>query len=294
LAIDRDDRVDTLAKMTAAVHQHGGKIFLQLAHAGIFAEVEHSRQRPVSVSEQASESDVLTLAAIEQLVTDFTQAAQRAQRAGFDGVELHSGHGYLLSQFLSPAFNQRCDDYGGCITNRARIHLEIIRSIRNMVGEGFPLMIKMNCDDFIDNGLTTDDALSAAKLFAEAGIDAIEISGGIIRTGKLSPSRPGISRAEKEAYFAAQARRFKQVLDIPIILVGGMRSVEVAESIVRTETADYISMSRPLICEPDLIRRWQQGDQRKARCLSDNLCFAPGFAGQGVHCMTRNFNKLAW
>lgn len=292
LGVDCAERVEKLSQMTTAVHQHGGKIFLQLAHAGIFAEVEQSKQQPVSVSKHDIASAVLTTTDIEQLVVDFSQAAQWAKQAGFDGVELHSGHGYLLSQFLSPAFNQRCDDYGGCIENRSRIHLEIYRAIRNTVGDDFPIIIKMNCDDFIDNGLTAYDSLNAAKLFADAGFDAIELSGGIIRTGKLSPSRPGISRAEKEAYFLSQARHFKEELDLPIILVGGMRSIDVADEIIQSGGADYISMSRPLICEPNLIKRWQQGDTRKACCLSDNLCFAPGFSGEGVHCVTRKLNKL--
>ncbi|MDD2335123.1 MAG: NADH:flavin oxidoreductase, partial [Geobacteraceae bacterium] len=218
-------------------------------------------------------------------------AARRAQEAGFDGIEIHSGHGYFLSQFLSPAYNRRQDEYGGSIENRARIHLQIYHAIREVVGKDYPVLIKMNCTDATENGLTIDDSLRAAKLFADAGFDAIEVSGGIIRTGKLSPSRPGITTEAEEAYFREYARRFKREIKIPLILVGGLRSFEVAEEILVDGIADYISMSRPLIREPDLIRRWQKGDLRKAECTSDNLCFNPGFEGKGIYCVTREIER---
>ncbi|MDY0313332.1 MAG: NADH:flavin oxidoreductase, partial [Desulfobacterales bacterium] len=116
--------------------------------------------------------------------------------------------------------------------------------------------------------------------------DAIEVSGGVLTGGKLSPSRMGIHRPEKEAYFQEEARAFKKEVAIPLILVGGNRSLEVAERLVNQGTADYISMSRPLIREPDLIRRWQSGDRRPSACLSDNQCFTPGMAGEGIYCVT--------
>ena len=127
----------------------------------------------------------------------------------------------------------------------------------------------------------------AAGTLDDAGLDAIELSGGLLTGGKLSPSRPGINSVEKEAYFKEEARAFKKALTIPLILVGGIRSLEVAEQLVNEGTADYISMSRPFIWEPDLIKRWQGGDRRKAQCTSDNLCFEPGFKGEGIYCVTR-------
>ena len=123
------------------------------------------------------------------------------------------------------------------------------------------------------------------------GIDAIELSGGVLVGGKLSPSRMGIKSEEKEAYFQDDARAFKKKLRVPLILVGGNRSFQVAERLINENTADYISMSRPLIREPDLINRWQAGDLSKAACLSDNMCFGPAREGKGIYCLTEEREK---
>ena len=299
LGIHDDKLVPGLREMVSAVHENGGSIVVQLAHAGQCAEVELTGRPALVVSDPVDHVqgniERITPTEIERLVFCYAQAANRAQKAGFDGIEIHSGHGYLLSQFLSPAYNRRQDEYGGSIENRARIHLQIYQAIRAMVGADYPILIKMNGADFIDNGLTVDDSLQAAGRFADAGFDAIEVSGGIIRTGRLSPSRPGITTVDKEAYFQEYSGRFKRDINVPLLLVGGLRSFEVAERIVAEGIADYISMSRPFIREPDLIHRWENGDRRKAECKSDNLCFNPGFEGKGVSCVTREMetNKLA-
>lgn len=295
LGVHEDGLVNGLKELTTAVHKNGGKIILQLAHAGQYAATELTKLPALSVSPLPSSTDVpykeITQEDIAALIIAYAQAAQRAKAVGFDGVQLHAAHGYLLSQFLSPAFNQRTDAYGGDIANRARIHGEILQTIRETVGKDYPIFIKLNCADFIENGLEADDSLQAAKIFADAGADAIEVSGGIIRTGKLSPSRPGISTQEKEAYFREYAQCFKAELTIPLILVGGIKSLEVASGIVSEGTADYISLSRALIREPALVLRWQNGDLRPAQCRSDNLCFTPGFEGKGVSCVTKELEK---
>jgi 2,4-dienoyl-CoA reductase-like NADH-dependent reductase (Old Yellow Enzyme family) len=224
---------------------------------------------------------------LQELVGAYAAAAVRARKAGFDGVQVHMAHGYLLSQFLSPAFNRRTDGYGGDIYNRSRIHRDICGAIRDTVGKDFPLLIKLNAQDFIDNGLTVPEAATAARLMAEAGLDAVELSGGMIISGRLSPSRSKINTPEKEAYFREEARWLREKVPIPLLLVGGNRSYEVAAALVADGTADYISLSRPLIREPGLIRRWQEGDRRPAACISDNLCFAPAFEGKGIYCVTR-------
>ena len=188
---------------------------------------------------------------------------------------------------MSPDYNKRQDEYGGSIENRAGIHLQIYHAVRKVVGKDYPILIKMNCTDFIENGLTIEDSLQAAKLFADAGFDAIELSGGILRNRKFSPTRTGIKTKDKEAYFREYAREFKSKIKIPLILVGGLRSFDVADKIIADGMADYIAMSRPLIREPDLINRWEKGDLRKAECNSDNLCFRPGFEGKGIYCVTK-------
>lgn len=228
---------------------------------------------------------------IQELADSFAQAARRAKTAGFDGVEIHSGHGYLLSQFLSPAFNQRQDEYGGDISNRIRLHLEIFSAIRQLTGPDYPVLIKLNCQDFIENGLSLEDSIKAAIMLEDAGIDAIELSGGIVSTGKLEPSRIGINSLEKEAYFKEEARLFKDKINIPLILVGGLRSFELAEHLLKEDYADYISMSRPFIMEPGLINRWKSGDHSKARCKSENLCLKSGRSGNGVYCVVNEKSR---
>ncbi|NOX33197.1 MAG: NADH:flavin oxidoreductase [Deltaproteobacteria bacterium] len=293
LGIYKDELIQGLKKLTTAVHENGGKIILQLAHAGNYAEESLTQQPPLVVSNfeglAETERKEITQDEIEKLIKSYATAAERAKRAGFDGVQIHSAHGYLLSQFLSPVFNKRQDEYGGSIDNRSRIHLEIYQSVRKVVGENFPILIKMNCGDFVENGLNIKESIQVAKLVATARFNAIELSGGFIKTGKLSPSpsRPGINSQDKEAYFQKYAHKIKNEIAIPLILVGGMRSFKIAERIILEGTADYISMSRPFIREPDLINRWQSGDRRKAKCISDNLCFNPGFEGKGVYCVTK-------
>ncbi len=291
LGIYKDELIRGLQEMTAAVHGYGGKIVLQIAHAGLFASEKLSGQQRLLVSNYErkgqSAGQELTVQDIQELIVAFGDAARRAKESGFDGVQIHSAHGYLLNQFLSPVFNQRIDEYGGKIQNRARIHVEICQTIRRVVGDDYPLLIKLNCQDFIENGLSLEDSLEAGRLLVDAGVDAIELSGGIITGAQLSPSRLDINSEEKEAYFKKDAQSFKKSIDVPLILVGGVRSFQVARSLVEEGTADYISMSRPFIREPDLIARWRSGDYSQSQCISDNKCFAPGRKGIGIYCVNQ-------
>jgi len=289
LGIYDDKHVDGLKSMTGAVHNAGGKIIAQLAHAGHFAIKELTKQPPHVVSNfdglAKSPRHELTKEDIANLVAVFANAANRAKNAGFDGVQIHSAHGYLLSQFLSPAYNCRQDEYGGDIQNRARIHIEVYNAIRDVVGKNYPVLIKINSDDHIENGLELKDSIKACKLLSDAGFDAIELSGGTLSSGKLSPSRSGISSPEKEAYFKNAAIALKKEINIPLILVGGMRSIEVAEETIKSGAADYISMCRPFIREPNLVNRWKSGDLSPATCKSDTLCFMPALEGKGIYCV---------
>jgi 2,4-dienoyl-CoA reductase-like NADH-dependent reductase (Old Yellow Enzyme family) len=291
LGVYKDDLIQGLQEMTKAVHNSSGKIVMQLAHAGNFANKKLTGQSPLVVSDfeglASSPRQEITPQDIREIVNAFAEAARRAKRAGFDGVQVHSAHGYLLSQFLSPAFNKRRDEYGGDVRNRARIHLEVYQAVRQAVGQDYPILIKLNCGDFVENGMSLEDSLQVAKLLADAGIDAIELSGGFLTGGKLSPSRLGIDKPEKEAYFQKEASAIRKEIGIPLILVGGIRSFEVAERLVQEGVTDYISMCRPLISEPNLIKRWKEGDRRRADCRSDNLCFNPGMEGDGIYCVVK-------
>ncbi len=289
-AIYSDDYIGPLKRLTGAVHGAGGKIMAQLAHAGCRANRELTGRTPIgpSVYEQDGRSAAgMDGDDLRRVTEAFAAAAGRAQEAGFDGVQVHAAHGYLLSQFLSPRFNKRHDAYGGAVEGRARLLLETVAAVRAAVGPDFALTVKINSEDFEEGGFTVDDMLSVSAMLEAAGIDAMEMSGGTLY-GACGPFRTGKAHAvEGGAYYLAAARRYKEKIGVPLMLVGGIRAYDVAERIVGDGTADYISLSRPLIAEPDLVDRWKLGDRSPAFCKSDNLCFKPGFEGRGVYCVTK-------
>ena len=295
LGIHNDDMIPGLQQMTEAVHTHRGKIVCQLTHAGFFGNAKLSGQTPVAPSNvegiAKGARQELTKEDIQSIIAAFAAAAKRAQTAGFDGVQIHGAHGYLLSQFVSPMFNQRTDEYGGSIENRARMPLEVLQAIRKVVGSDYPVLIKVNCKEFTDNALVPEDFVQVGKMLADAGIDAIEVSGGLPISPKTKASQLGINKEEKEAYFQNEARALRKETDVTLILVGGNRSFHVAERLVAEGVADYISMSRPLIREPHLINRWKAGDFTKSACVSDNMCFQPASEGKGIYCVTERSQK---
>jgi 2,4-dienoyl-CoA reductase-like NADH-dependent reductase (Old Yellow Enzyme family) len=276
--------------MTAAVHNQRGKIICQLAHAGFFGNEKLSGQTPMAPSAVEGIAEgmrkEMTIEDIHKVIEAFAMAARRAKIAGFDGVQIHGAHGYLLSEFISPKFNHRTDEYGGSIENRARLPLAVLQAIREAVGADYPVLIKLNCKEFVDDGLQPEEFVQVGKMLADAGIDAIEVSGGLPVSPKTRPSQLGINREEKEAYFQEEAKALRKETDVTIILVGGNRSFHIAERLVVEGVADYISMSRPFIREPRLINRWKAGDLTKAACLSDNMCFKPALKGEGIYCVT--------
>jgi 2,4-dienoyl-CoA reductase-like NADH-dependent reductase (Old Yellow Enzyme family) len=219
----------------------------------------------------------------QELAEDYGQAAVRARKAGFDGVQIFAAHGFFLSQMLCPRYNDRSDDYGGKITNRARALLEVVDAIRDAVGRNYPVLVKLNCRDFVENGLTLEDSVLAASLLEKAGIDAIELSGGLLNNPNIMRSK--IDPEDTKCYFISEARVFREKIQIPLILVGGIRSYEVARELVEEDVVDYISMSRPFIREPGLIKRWRTGDRREAACISCDNCFEPIKKGEGLSCL---------
>ncbi|MCP4104370.1 MAG: NADH:flavin oxidoreductase [Desulfobacteraceae bacterium] len=285
-----DELLPGLNEITEAVRKQGGKIVLQLAHAGCHAASNLSGLGPVGPSVMENENGPvcreITQDDIRGIVNAFRQGASLAERSGFDGVQIHGAHGYLLSQFLSPYYNKREDEYGGAIENRARIILEVLQSIRAEVGDKYPVMIKMNSEDFLDNGLNVEDMLQVAEMLEKSGIDAIELSGGTSMSGKYNPvRRTRFDSEEKEVFYKSAAERYKEKIRVPLMLVGGIRSYSVAEQLVNKGTSDYIALCRPLIREPHLINRWKSGDTAKATCLTDNKCFKPAMEGKGLYCV---------
>lgn len=285
-----DELVPGLAKMAKAVHESGGKIAMQLAHAGSKAASRLSGLEPIGPSiadiEGKQVGCEMTKKDIVQATQAFAAAALRARAAGFDALQIHGAHGYLVSQFLSPYFNKRKDEYGGSIENRSRFAVEILEAMRKTVGQDFPIFIKLNSEDFLPNGLTVDDMIKACEILELAGIDGIEMSGGTFLSGKNSPSRQGKpGPGESEAYYEPAARRYKKTVKASLMLVGGLRTYETAEKLVADGAIDYVAMCRPFIREPGLVNRWKSGDRRPASCISDSGCFKPGFEGKGVSCV---------
>ena len=290
LGVYSDELLPGLTEMTEAVHKAGGKIAMQITHAGCHGAFGLTGLEPLGPSVMENEKGPfcreMTQEEIRETIRAFGQGAARAKKAGFDGVQIHAAHGYLLSQFLSPFYNKRKDEYGGSIENRAKIVLEVFQSVRAVVGDQFPVMIKMNSEDFLNGGFSVEDMLQVAVMLEKAGVDAIELSGGTRYSGKYFPIRKGkIDSEEKEVWYREAAKRYKEKINVPLMLVGGIRSYGVAEKLVEEGITDYISLCRPLIREPDLINRWKSGDTRKASCLSDNLCYKPAREGQGLYCV---------
>jgi 2,4-dienoyl-CoA reductase-like NADH-dependent reductase (Old Yellow Enzyme family) len=289
IGIYKDDFIEGYRAMTQEVHNRGARIAMQITHGGFFSNDKLTGQRSLAPSEVEgfgqSRSREMDAEEIRDLIDAYAEAARRAKEALFDGVQIHAAHGYMMSQFLSPVFNQRSDGYGGSVENRARALLGVLRKVRAEVGPDYPVLVKMNCQDFLPGGLELQDSIQVAFELQKEGIDAIELSGGTIVSGEVSHCRAGITSEEKEAYFRAEARVFHEKVQVPLILVGGIRSFQLAEWLVNEGYTDYISMSRPFIREPGLIKRWESGDVRKARCVSDNQCRGPVLAGKELHCV---------
>ncbi len=287
LAVYDDAFVEGLREMTETVHHVGGSIVLQIAHAGAFASVSPPR-RAIAPSSMRNARE-MSVEEIERVVECFGEAARRARDAGFDGVQIHAAHGYLLSQFLSPAFNRRTDAYGGTTEGRATVVIAVLRAIRSRVGADMPVLMKINSEDFLDGGLSLRAMVDTVAMLEREGLDAVELSGGTLLSGAFVPVRPHRRTSEPAErlppYYLDAARRLKDAVRIPVILVGGIRSYEVAEAVVREGGADLVAMSRPFIREPSLVRRWERGDRRPALCISDNLCFKPAMKGEGIYCV---------
>nr|MBF0223015.1 NADH:flavin oxidoreductase [Desulfobulbaceae bacterium] len=290
MGIHVDDFADDMHKMTKSVHDAGGKICIQLVHAGGQTDSATAGQTPLAPSSveaaQFSEKpESLTKEQIREIVGAFAQSAVRAKIYGFDAVQLHGAHGYLINQFLSPLTNKRDDEYGGSLENRCRFMMEVYGAVRDAVGPAYPVMIKLNCADFLDGGFQLEDAVYAAKALDKLGIDAIEVSGGTPASGDQSPARAKIKNPAQEGYHLGLAKKIKAVVGCPVMVVGGMRSLGVIEKALFEDGLDYVSLARPLIREPGLAKRWREGETSAAKCISCNGCFMPGVKEGGIYCV---------
>ena len=276
LCIHSDIYIQGLRKLTAAVHEMKGIIAIQLVHGGRQSfPVLLGGSDPLAPSAVFDTSTkimprAMTDTEIWEMVDAFGDAARRGRIAGFDAVQIHGAHGYLVSEFLSPHTNRRDDYWGGDEERRFHFVEEVYKAMRKEVGEDYPIMMKMNADDLMEGGLKVDGAVRIAARLEELGLDAVEVSGGMYESSRKT-AQPDILDPEDEAYFRDRGKAFKSSLHIPVILVGGMRSRTVMEEVLQKGEADLISMARPLIREPDLPNRFREGKER-ADCISCNGC----------------------
>ncbi|MBI4318170.1 MAG: NADH:flavin oxidoreductase [Chloroflexi bacterium] len=282
-----DDRlIPGLARLAEAAHRDGAKIAAQITHAGVSSTFLASRELVALAPSQLEGRQphrAMSEEEVDGVMGEFVAAAIRAKEAGFDAVQLHGAHGYLMSQFFSPITNRRQDRWGGTAEKRREFHLETIRRVRAAVGDDFPIWMKFGIMDDQEGGASLEEGIAAIEAMSRAGLDAVEISGGV-GSGSRGAIRVVDDEVGEDTYFRARAAQAKRATDIPIALVGGIRCLETAEDIVASGDADLISLSRPLIREPDLIRRWLGGDYRRARCISCGKCSAIMRRGDIVEC----------
>jgi 2,4-dienoyl-CoA reductase-like NADH-dependent reductase (Old Yellow Enzyme family) len=288
-----DDRfVPGLERLTTALHNAGACVSVQLGHGGARARRAVSGETPIAPSsiptpvlEVEAETVVpeeMSQARIEQTTQAFVEAARRAGRAGFDLVELHGAHGYLISQFLSPAENTRTDGYGGPLQNRARFGLDVLRRIKAEV-PGLPVVFRLGIEDFFPGGLTFEEGLRVARWAAEAGADALSITAGHYRS-LPSAERMIPPMAYPEGTFLDFAARVREEVAVPVIGVGRMGDPAVARAAVEDGKVDMVALGRTLIADPDWIRKVRSGSTVR-RCLSCNHCVNNMRSGAHISCV---------
>lgn len=276
--ISQDAHIPQLQKLTTLVHDEGGTIIAQLNHAGIHSIVD--RAGPSRYQGKNWLARPLSTEEITTIIEAFGVAAERALSAGFDGVQIHGAHGYLLSQFLSQDVNTRRDKWGGTLQNRMRFLREVYRAIRVKIGRR-PLLLKLNCDDFSPHGFTINESLTVAETLCHDGLDALELSGGGV--GRQPMLRQRVASSDPafcEAVFAGAAQKIRQVThSTPLAMVNGIRSLDCMNALIQTDIVDMISMSRPFIKEPNLVKQLHAG-QQAATCPSCSACSAPDVFGK--------------
>jgi 2,4-dienoyl-CoA reductase-like NADH-dependent reductase (Old Yellow Enzyme family) len=308
----RDEAVPGLSRFADAMHETGTAASMQLGHAGpVAAGTGHQGLAPSRVfAPQALKfTRAATDADLVRITGDFAAAARHAVSAGFDAVELHFGHGYLVSAFLSPKLNQRTDSWGGSIENRARLARQIATSVKEATGDRIAVLAKLNMADGVSGGLWLDESIEVARMLeADGALDAIVLTGGSsfenpmylfrgdapiaemtetfppkLRIGfKLVAKRFFVTYPFEEAYFLPYARQFRAALDMPLVLLGGVNRLDTVRAAL-AEGFEFVQMGRALLREPDLVARWQKGDEREGLCIHCNKCMPTIY--RGTHCV---------
>ena len=307
IAIDGNGGEKELADMARAGTVAGNQLWMQLSHAGrqtmryLNAEPVGPSAVPVKLPGGAfGKPRALTESDIDDVITRFVNAAGVAQDTGFTGIQLHSAHGYLLSEFLSPLTNLRTDQWGGSLENRARLLLTLVKLIRARVGQAFPICVKLNSADFQKGGFSYEDSIQVAQWLHEAGVDLLEISGGTYE--QLSFFGTGaegdrVSKAqstlEREAYFLDYAERLRQTCRIPLMVTGGFRSLAGMNRALADDALDVIGLGRPMCVDAALPSKLQSGQSISALRYEDRLRIGPGILSPASRInRIRNFNHM--
>lgn len=264
IVFDKNSNMEILKNWANQGQQHGAKVMVQLNHPG--------KQAPKTVSKQTvapsavplgnglnklfSTPRALTTSEVEELVQKFVTSAKVAKEAGFSGVQIHAAHGYLISQFLSPHDNRRTDKYGGSLENRMRFLKEIYLGMREELGKDFTIGIKINSTDFKEDGLTEEDSLKTIIELANLGLDFVEISGG---TYERPAMMGATSKSTNQVFFAEYSKKLKQKIEIPIVVTGGIRSINAMNTLLNDNTTDFIGIARPLTIDPNIPNKIKQG-----------------------------------
>jgi 2,4-dienoyl-CoA reductase-like NADH-dependent reductase (Old Yellow Enzyme family) len=252
LSVSDDTVIPGLRKLADVIHRNGSRAAMQINHAGSAGLKEVTGTTPLAPSTVANprRGDMpreMSRTEIGDIVTAFKNASHRAKESGFDAVEIHSAHGYLLNQFLSPLTNKRTDEYGGDIANRICIHAQVIEAVRSAVGPDFPIQVRLGASDYTEGGTTIEDSKIAARAFEKAGVDIIHISGGFV-----GYTPPGLT---SQGYFAPLSEAIKSVVSIPVILTGGITEIEAAEKFLAEKRADLIGVGRAILQDSDWAKR---------------------------------------
>ena len=264
IVFDKNSNMEILKDWAKQGQQHGAKVMVQLNHPGkqvpktIAKETVAPSTIPLGngLNKLFSTPRALTTSEVEELVQKFVTSAKVAKEAGFSGVQIHAAHGYLISQFLSPHDNRRTDKYSGSLENRMRFLKEIYLGMREELGKDFTIGIKINSTDFKEDGLTEEDSLKTIIELANLGLDFVEISGG---TYERPAMMGATSKSTNQVFFAEYSKKLKQKIEIPVVVTGGIRSINVMNTLLNDNTTDFIGIARPLTIDPNIPNKIKQG-----------------------------------
>ena len=264
IVFDKNSNMEILKDWAKQGQQHGAKVMVQLNHPGkqvpktIAKETVAPSTIPLGngLNKLFSTPRALTTSEVEELVQKFVTSAKAAKEAGFSGVQIHAAHGYLISQFLSPHDNRRTDKYGGSLENRMRFLKEIYLGMREELGKDFTIGIKINSTDFKEDGLTEEDSLKTIIELANLGLDFVEISGGTYERPAMMGTT---SKSTNQVFFAEYSKKLKQKIEIPVVVTGGIRSINAMNTLLNDNTTDFIGIARPLTIDPNIPNKIKQG-----------------------------------